>query len=77
MGLLAQLYQAGARSIVASLWTVDDASQVQLMQGFYEALKQGHSKADSLRIAQLKLMKSDKFHSPYYYGGIILVGSWL
>ena len=77
LGIAGTAIQAGARAIVASLWTVDDASQVQLMQGFYEALKQGHSKADSLRIAQLKLMKSDKFHSPYYYGGVILVGSWL
>ena len=77
LGIAGTAIQAGARSIVASLWTVDDASQVKLMQGFYEALKQGHSKADSLRIAQLKLMRSDKFHNPYYYGGIILIGSWL
>ena len=78
LGLAGTAVQSGARSTVASLWLVNDASQVMLIQEFYtQLLKNKNTKAESLRLAQLKLLKSDEFSSPYYWAGILLLGSWL
>jgi CHAT domain-containing protein len=76
LGLAGTAIQSGARSVVASLWLVNDQSQVILMQEFYtELLTYKKSKADALRLAQLKLLKSNQYSSPYYWAGIILLGS--
>ncbi len=48
---------SGAKSVIASLWLVNDASTSQLMQQFYKNLASGSSKAEALRQAQLSLIK--------------------
>ncbi len=75
LGLAGTLVQSGARSTVATLWVVDDDSQAMLMQEFYKALKQGKSKAEALRSAQLALLDSESYSNPYYWGSAILLGS--
>ncbi len=75
LGIAGTLVQSGARSTVATLWVVDDDSQAMLMQEFYKALKQGKSKAEALRSAQLALLNSESYSNPYYWGSAILVGS--
>ncbi len=74
LGIAGIAAQAGARSILASLWLVDAESTSQLMSKFYEELKIGHTKAEALQLAQLSLLNSDKYEHPYYWGGFILVG---
>lgn len=76
LGIAGTAVQAGARSIVASLWTVNDESQGQLMQSFYKGLKAGKTKAEALRLAQLSLKNTPKFNNPYLYASLVLVGSW-
>ncbi|MBE9001075.1 tetratricopeptide repeat protein [Nostoc sp. LEGE 12447] len=50
----------GAKTVVASLWLVNDASTSQLMQQFYQNLATGKmTKAQALQQAQLALLKSD------------------
>jgi CHAT domain-containing protein len=75
LGIAGTLVQSGARSTVATLWVVDDDSQAILMQEFYKALKQGKSKAEALRSAQLALLNSESYSNPYYWGSAILLGS--
>lgn len=54
-GATAQLNGAGA--VLASLWPVSDAATPELMHGFYEGMMaQGLDKAESLRLAQLKML---------------------
>jgi CHAT domain-containing protein len=78
LGLAGTAIQSGARSTIASLWLVNDASQVMLMQEFYtQLLKNKKTKGEALRLAQLKLLKSGQYSSPYYWSGIVLLGSWL
>ncbi|MBU7583814.1 MAG: CHAT domain-containing protein [Nostoc sp. TH1S01] len=74
LGIAGIAAQAGARSILASLWLVDAESTSQLMSKFYEELKIGHTKAEALQLAQLSLLNSDKYSHPYYWSGFILVG---
>jgi CHAT domain-containing protein len=51
LGLAGVSLKAGARSSLASIWTISDAATSQLMIAFYQALNSGSSKADALRTA--------------------------
>nr|WP_275574985.1 CHAT domain-containing protein [Neosynechococcus sphagnicola] len=68
---IAYLFErAGARSVIASLWTVDDQATGQLMIQFYRNLRQGMGKGESLRQAKISQMQ---LH-PYYWSPFILIG---
>ena len=57
MNLARAFLTAGARSVVASLWDVDDRSTATLMESFYEHLKGGSTVNDALRQAQLDFIR--------------------
>jgi CHAT domain-containing protein/tetratricopeptide (TPR) repeat protein len=58
LGLQRAFQEAGARSVLASLWQVDDESTRQLMERFYENLWQKRlGKLEALREAQLALLR--------------------
>jgi CHAT domain-containing protein/Tfp pilus assembly protein PilF len=63
VGLTWAFRAAGCPSVVASLWSVDDAATGDLMVKFYQALKAGKRKDDALRDAMLevKAKKADPF----------------
>ncbi|MEW5821864.1 MAG: CHAT domain-containing protein [Cyanobacteriota bacterium] len=67
---------AAAPSVIASLWKVSDKSTSILMEGFYKNLVSGKTKAESLKEAQIQLLKSDKFSNPYFWAPFILMGEW-
>ncbi|CAN1208754.1 Filamentous haemagglutinin FhaB/tRNA nuclease CdiA-like TPS domain-containing protein [Tumidithrix helvetica PCC 7403] len=57
LGISGLAIESGARSILASLWTVSDAGTAPLMINFYKAFPNALSKATALRQAQLDLLK--------------------
>ena len=68
---------AGAKSVVASLWKVDDAATAALMAEFYKQMFSNKLKpAAALREAQLKVSKVKRWQSPYYWSGFFLQGDW-
>ncbi len=71
VGLTRGFLYAGSRSIVASLWKVDDEATAYLMTRFYSALK-GTSKREALRLAQIETRK--KYPHPYYWAAFQLTG---
>ena len=73
MGLTRSFLYAGAPSIVASLWTVDDRSTSYLMQQFYRNLAT-MSKADALRAAKLATMK--EYPDPFHWAAFCLQGDY-
>lgn len=77
LGIAGIAAQAGARSTVATLWRVDDNSTALLMKEFYKELKDGKTKADALRLAQLSLLSNPDYSHPYYWAGFLLIGGWL
>jgi CHAT domain-containing protein len=78
LGLAGIAVQAGARSTLASLWSLDDESGAQLMGQFYRVLANTKvSKAEALRQAQLSLLKDPNFRHPRYWAPYVLVGNWL
>src|SRR6185369_14977904 len=64
LGLTRAFQYAGARSVLASLWSVSDASTADLMKRFYGYLRQGKTKDEALRAAQTDLIHSPKLSHP-------------
>jgi CHAT domain-containing protein len=64
--------EAGARSVVSTLWQVDDQATAQLMIDFYGQLGHGSAKAGALRQAQIDMLLSGA--PPYYWAGFELDG---
>lgn len=78
LGLAGVAVRSGARSTLATLWSVRDQSTAQLMAEFYQSLTQSeNSKAESLRQAQLSILKNPEYEHPYYWAPFVLVGNWL
>jgi CHAT domain-containing protein len=66
VGFAWAFFQARAQNVVTSLWDVYDNSTAQLMEDFYAGVASGHSYADSLRAAKLKMLHSN-YRRPYYW----------
>jgi CHAT domain-containing protein len=64
--------EAGAQSVVSTLWALEDHATAELMTNFYEHLGRHEEKGDALRQAQLEMMRSGA--PPYYWAGFQLVG---
>lgn len=77
LGLAGVAVRSGARSTLATLWSVQDLSTAQLISQFYRLLTQpGMTKAEALRQAQLFLLNSPQYKHPYYWSPFVLVGNW-
>ncbi|MDH7486980.1 MAG: CHAT domain-containing protein [Anaerolineae bacterium] len=72
LGLAQAFFFAGARSLLASLWTVDDRSTTRLMREFYQAWKQGTRPAWALAAAQRAMIEKDA--APYHWAPFLLLG---
>ena len=77
IGLTRAFQFAGARAVLASLWSVADKSTAELMKRFYRELFSGQSKDESLRRAQLALLRGEAGESvstPYHWAAFELFG---
>jgi len=75
IGLSRAFLYAGARSVCASLWVVADKGTAELMYRFYRNLLQGEMEhAEALQAAQIELLETDGYSSPYYWAPFILIG---
>lgn len=81
LGLAGVAIRAGARSTLASLWQVNDASTAQFMIKLYQQFNNLQiTKAEALRNVQLAFLKDypdTDYNRPYYWAPFILVGNWL
>jgi CHAT domain-containing protein len=78
LGLAGIAVRSGARSTVASLWSVTDNSTAELMIEFYKNLNNPNlNKAEALRQAQLTLLRQPQYQKPYYWASFVLIGNWL
>ncbi|WP_016870706.1 CHAT domain-containing protein [Fischerella thermalis] len=88
LGLAGTAVRSGARSTLATLWPVSDASTAQLMGEFYQELKKPEvQKLSALRTAQLSQLESIRSQPlfkqlkslpphPYFWASYVLVGNW-
>ncbi|AFZ21767.1 CHAT domain-containing protein [Allocoleopsis franciscana] len=78
LGLAGLAVRSGARSTLATLWSVSDESTAEFMAEFYRELFQTQvSKAEAVRQSQLMLLRNAKYDHPYYWAPFVLVGNWL
>jgi len=78
LGLAGIAVRLGAKSTLATLWSINDRSTSVLMDQFYSQLAQKKvTKAEALRQAQLALLKNPQYQHPYFWAPYILVGNWL
>lgn len=77
LGLAGMAVRSGARSTLATLWSVNDQSTAVFMAEFYRQLNQPHTtKAEAERLGQIKLLKDPKYRHPFYWAPFVLVGNW-
>jgi CHAT domain-containing protein len=72
MGLVRGLLQAGAQSLVLSLWDVHDDSTKEFMVEFYTELQQGRSRAEAMQTASIRLR--ERRPHPYHWAPFLLIG---
>jgi CHAT domain-containing protein len=77
IGLTRGFMYAGASSVVASLWKVDDEATAELMKHFYtNMLQKGMRPAEALRSAQNTLRQNPQWQSPHFWAGFVLQGEF-
>jgi CHAT domain-containing protein len=74
VGLARAFFFAGAPTVLASLWVVDDMASEALMVSFYSHWLKGMSKADALRAAQIDVRNNPRWASPFFWAGFVLNG---
>lgn len=77
LGIAGVAAHSGARSVLASLWQINDEYTPVFMNVFYKQLYSGATRAEALQKAQLELMRNEEYKHPYYWASFILVGNWL
>ena len=71
-GLRRAFQQAGAKTVMMSLWKVDDSATQELMSSFYKNWVTGMTKRDAFSKAQQEVKA--KYKEPYYWGSFVMVG---
>jgi CHAT domain-containing protein/Flp pilus assembly protein TadD len=74
LGMTKAFFEAGAKSVVVSLWEVDDKYTADLMSLFYKRLSEGYDKSRALRYAKIDFIKRYS-SNPYYWSAFILSGN--
>ena len=74
VGIARAFLFAGARSVVASLWAIDDEATMEFMKSFYQDLRGGENTSTALQRAMKCLRDSDNFPAPKYWAPFVLIG---
>ena len=73
LGFMRGFLYAGARSLLLSLWNVNDESTLALMVHFYREWQKGAAKSCAFRSAMLSVR--DEHPHPFYWAPFVLVGN--
>jgi len=77
VGLTRGFMYAGARRLIVSLWNVNDKATATLMTRLYsDMLKSKKTPAASLRAAQVAMLRTKEWNSPYYWAAFVMQGEW-
>jgi len=78
LGLAGVAIKAGARSALATLWSINDEAAVDLVIDFYRELKDSSiSRAAALQRAQLKLINNPRYEHPGFWSPFLMINNWL
>ena len=74
VGIARGFLGAGARSVIASLWAINDKATLTFMGHFYEHLVKGQSASKSLHEAMKMMRQSGDFNAAKYWAPFMLIG---
>ena len=74
VGIARAFLGAGARSVLVTLWAVDDKATMEFMNKFYQHLRDGKSASVSLSLAMKYLRETEKFSAVKYWAPFQLIG---
>lgn len=74
IGLSRAFFYAGARSVVATLWNLNDRFAAEFVERFYSELNQGHSSEEALRRAKIAYVNHPRFSHPFYWSSLVMLG---
>jgi CHAT domain-containing protein len=77
IGVTRGFIYAGSKSVVASLWKVDDEATAELMKHFYGAMvRDGLPPAAALKVAKQAVRAQERWRSPYFWAAFVLQGEY-
>ena len=74
VGIARAFLGAGARSVLVTLWAIDDEATLEFMKKFYQHLRDGKSASVSLSLAMKYLRETEKFSAVKYWAPFQLIG---
>ena len=74
VGIARAFLGAGARSVLVSLWAIDDKATLEFMKKFYQYLKEGKSASKALNQAINYMRKSKEFSAVTHWAPFVLIG---
>ena len=74
VGIARAFLCAGARSVLVSLWAIDDEATMEFMKHFYQHLAEGKSASVALHQAMKSLRESEQFRDLKYWAPFVLIG---
>lgn len=76
MSLSRGFFYAGSKTVISTLWEINDKSSTELLDSFYKNINLGENKSSALRNAKLNYLKTHSLSdaSPYYWASFILIG---
>ena len=74
VGIARAFLGAGARSVIASLWAIEDKATMEFMRNFYEHLIAGHSASKSLNQAMKSMRESGESIEVRQWAPFVLIG---
>lgn len=76
MSLAHAFRYAGAKSIITTLWSIDDEKTANIMLYFYQNLKKGKNKDEALRQARLQYLEENngEYAHPYFWAAFVPIG---
>ena len=75
LGLPRVFFYMGAKSVLSTLWPVNDKSCAVFMRHFYDAYFRGEGKPEALRAAK-KAMAETRFAHPFFWAAYVLTGGF-
>ena len=74
VGIARAFLGAGARSVLVSLWAIDDEATMEFMKFFYQQLVHGRSASEALNKAMKSMRESERFSAVKYWAPFVLIG---
>ena len=74
VGIARAFLAAGARSVLISLWAIDDEATMVFMKSFYQHLKEGKTASAAIHQTMKSLRESEKFSEMRYWAPFQLIG---